>query len=311
MKQAQVTSLSIVSPVYRAQDCIDALYQRLKSSLSTICDDYEIILVNDNSPDNSWDKIRALCSHDEKVKGVNLSRNFGQHYAISAGLSLATKDWIVVMDCDLQDQPEQIHNFISSAVKGYEVILARRAQRQDNWFKRFVSFVFYKVLSYLTGSEQDSSIANFGLYHSKVIKAILSSGESIRYFPTMIQWAGFKKIKVDVEHAQRLEGVSSYNLKRMLNLALDVILAYTDKPLRLVVKLGIAISFFSFTFVGYVIWNAFMGNYKVLGYASLLASLWLLAGIIIFIMGIVGLYVGKNFEQSKGRPPFIISDIIN
>lgn len=311
MLEKPLKSLSIVSPVYRAAELLTDLCNRLDEVLPHLTDDYEIILVNDGCPDLSWETIKNLCKQNKNIKGINLSRNFGQHYAITAGLSCASKDWICVMDCDLQDQPEEIEKFVEPALQGFEVILARRFERQDTFFKRLASSTFYKILSYLTGSEQDASIANFGLYHSKVIHAILSSNEKIRYFPTMVQWAGFKKIKVDIIHAARTSGKSSYNLKKMLRLALDIILAYTDKPLRMVVKLGIGISLFSFVFVGYVVWNALAGNYTVLGYASILASIWFLSGILILIVGITGLYIGKTFEQTKDRPSFIISEVLN
>lgn len=303
-------SISVVSPVYGAENLLDQLHSRLTESLKVITPDYEIILVNDSSPDNSWSKIQEICKRDSKVKGINLSRNFGQHYAISAGLKHTTKEWTVVMDCDLQDQPEQIMRFIPHT-KEFDVIVARRSVRQDNLLRKIFSKSFYSVLGYLTGSKQDSTIANFGLYSSKVINAINNSGEQIRYFPTMVQWVGFRSVKVDVDHASRPEGESSYNFKKMMKLALDIILAYSDKPLRLVVKLGLAISSLSFLFVGYVVLNALLGKYQVLGYASIMASLWFLSGIIILTLGIIGLYLGKTFEQSKGRATFIVKDLIN
>jgi glycosyltransferase involved in cell wall biosynthesis len=300
MQKFKISSISVVSPVYRAEGCLHELYERLTATLSRITDNYQIILV-----------INDICKSDARIIGLNLSRNFGQHYAISAGLEYATKDWIIVMDCDLQDQPEEIEKFIEPASKGYKTILAQRAVRQDSLFKRISSKVFYKLLAYLTGSNQDSSVANFGLYHKDVIRSIISSKESIRYFPTLVQWVGFKKTKVSVEHAPRRDGESSYNFKRLILLAIDIILAYSDKPLRLVVKLGISISFLSFLFAGYVFINAIQGNYAVIGYASLMTSIWLLAGIIIFVLGIIGLYLGKTFEQSKNRPVYIIAETIN
>lgn len=311
MSKKLLSSISVVSPVYRGEELIGALWQRITESVGSITDDYEIILVNDCSPDKSWQAIEGICQKDPKVKGINLSRNFGQHSAITAGLSKAAKEWVVVMDCDLQDRPEEIPKMATKAAEGFKVVLARRAARKDTFLKRLFSASFYRVLGYLTGSQQDASIANFGVYHKDVIKKVLSLQESIRYFPTMIQWVGYKQVKVDVEHAPRSAGESSYNFKKMLLLALDIILAYSDKPLRLVVKLGVLISILSFLFAGFVVSNALSGNYQVLGYASLMASLWFLSGILIFIMGIIGLYLGKTFEQTKGRPSFIIAEALN
>jgi glycosyltransferase involved in cell wall biosynthesis len=302
--------LSVVSPVYRAETLVHELVEKICLSLHPICKDFEIILVEDGSPDASWKAIERVTLEFSEVRGVRLSRNFGQHYAISAGLSLARGEWVVVMDCDLQDQPSEIPKLLEKAKEGYDVVLARRAIRQDGFFKKLSSRLFYGTLAWLTGTKHDPAIANFGVYSSKVIKAINSMPESIRYFPTMVRWVGFQSATLDVEHAARPEGKTSYNLKRLLNLALDICLAYSDKPLRLVVGTGFAISLVGFVFAAVTIVQALRGEILVLGYASLIVSLWLLSGLMIFIIGVVGLYVGKCFEGVKRRPPFIISRII-
>lgn len=300
--------LSIVSPVYRAEKLVDLLVSRIQKTVETITPDYEIILVDDNGPDNSWQKIRENSLRDKRVKGVKLSRNFGQHYAITAGLDQAQGEWVVVLDCDLQDQPEEITKLYQKALEGFDVVLAKRVDRKDSFLKRSFSWFFYTVLSYLTGTKQDNTIANFGIYHAKVIEAICSMRESIRYFPTMVRWVGFRQTAISVDHAERAEGESSYNLKRLLNLALDIILAYSDKPLRLTVKAGVIISISSFIFAIYNIIKYFSGDIKVLGYTSLVTSIWFLSGLIIFILGVVGLYVGKTFEGVKDRPIYIIAE---
>lgn len=298
--------ISIVSPVYRGEELLDTLVKRVKNTLKGITENYEIILVEDCGPDNSWNKIEDQASSDARVKGIKLSRNFGQHYAISAGLDLSRGEWVVVMDCDLQDQPEEIPRLLEKAHEGYDIVLARRHNRQDKFFKKLFSKLFYGTLGYLTGSYQDSSVANFGIYHKKVIQTICSMRESIRYFPTMVKWVGFNATSLDVEHAPRTEGNSSYNFKRLLNLALDIILAYSDKPLRLVVKTGLVISFVSF--VGAIITTirAITGDITVIGYASLIVSIWFFAGLIIVILGVIGLYLGKTFEGVKDRPVYVI-----
>ena len=155
--------ISIVSPVYRGEKMVAELVRRNVEALRSITEDYEIILVNDESPDNSWQSIEQECAKNPRVKGLNLSRNFGQHYAITAGLSYATGEWIVVMDCDLQDRPEEIPNLYAKAQEGYDSVLAQRIQRSHSWIKRFGSKCFYKVFSYLTETTQDSSVANFGI----------------------------------------------------------------------------------------------------------------------------------------------------
>jgi polyisoprenyl-phosphate glycosyltransferase len=300
--------ISVVSPVYRAEKLIQPLVERLISALEKITPSFEIILVDDCGPDNSWQKIVEQSNLDSRVKGVKLSRNFGQHYAITAGLDQCEGDWIVVMDCDLQDQPEEIIKLYNKALEGYDVVLARRYDRKDNFFKKIFSKLFYNSLGYLTGSKQDSSIANFGIYRRKVIDAICTLRESIRYFPTMVKWVGFHATAIDIEHAERTEGNSSYNLKRLINLALDIILAYSDKPLRITIKVGVTISIFSFIASLATLYRALIGAIEVTGYASLIISIWFLSGLIISILGIVGLYIGKIFEGVKARPVYIISE---
>jgi dolichol-phosphate mannosyltransferase len=302
---------SIVSPVYRAEKIIPTLVKRIEDSISQITSNYEIILVEDCGPDNSWAAIESIAKTNLRVKGIKLSRNFGQHYAITAGLDQCKGDWIVVMDCDLQDQPEEIINLYAKAKEGFDIVLARRAQRKDGFFKRFFSAAFYKTLSYLTGSEQDETVANFGIYSKKVIDAVVSMRESIRYFPTMIKWVGFESAKIDVVHDSREEGESSYNFKKLLKLALEIILAFSDKPLRLMIKIGLIISLISVVIAIDAIYSWLNGNISVLGYTSIIVSIWLLSGIIISTLGLVGLYVGKTFEGVKNRPIYLIQKKIN
>ncbi len=303
--------LSIVSPVYRAEKIIPVLVDRIKKAVAPITDDYEILLVEDCGPDNSWQVIEEVAAADPKVIGIKLSRNFGQHYSITAGLDHANGDWIIVMDCDLQDMPEEIPNLYAKAQEGYDVVLARRHVRKDGFFKTFFSAAFYRTLGYLTGSEQDESVANFGIYSRKAIEAVVSMRESIRYFPTMVKWVGFRSTKINVEHDQRLEGNSSYNFKKLFNLAIDIILANSDKPLRLFIKAGVTISIISFIVALVIIYKWLTGGIAVIGYTSLIVSIWMLSGIIMAILGVVGLYVGKTFEGVKRRPLYVVEKKVN
>ena len=300
--------ISIVSPVYRAENLVEELVKRIHQSVSSITSDYEIILVEDSGPDSSWDKIVALAEKDPKIKGFQLSRNFGQHYAMTCGLDQSKGVWVVVMDCDLQDRPEEIDALYQKAISGYDVVLAKRDQRQDTFFKKFFSKAFYRTLGYLTGSAMDEQVANFGIYHRNVINAVCELRESIRYFPTMIQWVGFKQTAISVTHSARDVGKSSYNFKRLLNLALDIILAYSDKPIRLMIKLGILVSFLSFIMGFYFSFQYLLGNVTVPGYTSLILSIWFFSGLLLILVGVVGLYVGKTFEGVKKRPIYLIQN---
>lgn len=298
--------LSIVSPVYRAEKLLPELVQRVKAAVNPISMNFEIILVEDASPDNSWAEIERLSQLHPEIVGLKLSRNFGQHYAITAGLDQAKGDWVVVMDCDLQDRPEEIPSLLKKAQEGFDVVLARRANRQDGFLKRLSSKLFYRTLAWLTGSQQDETIANFGIYHHRVIREIISMRESIRYFPTMVRWVGFKQTAIDVVHAANEERASSYNFKRLFNLALDIMLAYSDKPIRLTVKLGLLVALTGFLFAIFTLVRYLQGHIIVAGYPSLIISLWMLTGFLLVTLGMVGLYVGKTFEGVKNRPIYII-----
>jgi polyisoprenyl-phosphate glycosyltransferase len=303
--------LSIVSPVYRAEKIVDKLVEEIHASVKTITDDYEIILVEDGSPDNSWEKIETICQTDPKVKGIKLSRNFGQHPAISAGLEESTGEWVVVMDCDLQDRPLEIPRLYAKAQEGFDTVLAQREYRQDSFLKKLSSRIFYKIFSYLTDTKQDNTVANFGIYHQKVIKAILNLGDRIRFFPTMVQWVGFRKTYLPVQHDERFDGKSSYSWKSLLNLAFNTIVSFSDKPLRLTIRLGLWISLFSSLLGVMYVYEYFTGKIQVLGFASLIITLFFLFGLIIFILGIIGIYIGKTFEQVKKRPNHIIDIVLN
>lgn len=303
--------LSVVSPVYKAEGIVHLLVERIVECLQPITSDYEIILVEDGSPDRSWDEIEKECLSNAKVKGIKLSRNFGQHYAITAGIEHSKGEWVIVMDCDLQDRPEEIKNLLLKTQEGYDIVLARRRERKDDFFKRFSSQAFYYVLSYLTGSWQDPSIANFGIYQRKVIDSINKLKEPIRYFPTMVKWVGFKKTIIEVEHGKRAAGSTSYNWRRLFRLALDIILANSDKPIKLIFKIGFFIALLSFLFGIYIIYNYFIHRITVPGYTSLLVSIWFIGGTIMFVLGLIGLYVGKTFEGVKSRPIYLADKKIN
>lgn len=298
--------LSIISPIYQAETVLQELVDRVRQTLLGIAESYEIILVDDGSKDTSWSIIEELSTLHPEIRGIKLSRNFGQHYAITAGLDAAKGDWIVVMDCDLQDRPEEIPNLLAEAEKGFDVVLARRVNRQDGFAKRLSSRIFYRTLAWLTGSKQDESIANFGIYHRKVINEIIGMRESIRYFPTMVKWVGFRQSSIDVVHAVREEGNSNYNFKKLFNLALDIMLAYSDKPIRLTVKLGFGVALTGFLFALYTFFKYLRGDIIVAGYASLIISIWLLTGFLLITLGMLGLYIGKTFEGVKSRPIYIV-----
>lgn len=290
---------------------VEELVQRVSRSVGSITQDYEIILVNDASPDHSWEAIAQQCTKDSRVKGIDLSRNFGQHYAISAGLSYAKGEWVVVMDCDLQDRPEEIPALYEKAQEGFDIVFARRVLRQDSFFKRWTSSLFHSLYNWLSGMNWDKTIANFGIYKHCVIREFNRMPEKARSFPSLISYLGFKTTAIDVKHAERAEGKSSYNLYKLLKLSFDVIVSNSNKPLRLAVGLGFFMSVISFLLALYNVIAKWVGIVRVPGFTTTVFSIWFVGGLLLLIVGIMGLYLGKVFDQVKGRQLFIVRDTVN
>ncbi len=303
--------LSVVSPVYGCEHCLEHLVERVKAAVATTGMALEILLVNDGSPDGSWERILELSRIHPEVRGLRLSRNFGQHYAISAGIEHARGELVAVMDCDLQDLPEELPRLVAAARDGSDIVLAQRAERKDPPLKRFTSFAFFKLLGYLTDVRQDHSTANFGVFSRKVIDVVNAMPEADRCFPLMVKWTGLPTRLVPVEHAPRGEGRSGYNLGKLLRLALNIVLSYSDKPLRMVVKVGLAFSALAFLIVLLSVYRYSVGDIAVAGYTSIVASIWLLGGVMILCVGITGLYLGRLFNDAKGRPYYVVSEYAN
>jgi dolichol-phosphate mannosyltransferase len=306
-----MTKISIVSPVYKAKNIIPLLVNRIENSVCKITPDYEIILVEDGSPDNSWQVIENVARNNSKIKGIKLSRNFGQHPAIIAGLSEAKGEWIVVMDCDLQDQPEEIEKLYNKALEGFDIVLAKRKNRQDGLLKRLSSMIFAKIYGYFTDTKYDNEVANFGIYNKKVINEVLKMSDFIKSFPLFIKYVGFHSTAIEVVHAEREEGITSYTFSKLISLAFNTIISFSNKPLKIFVKFGISISILSFIMGIYNLYLALTNQIEVLGYSSLIISIWFLSGVIITIVGVTGIYIGKIFDQAKGRESFIIDKITN
>lgn len=303
--------LSIVSPVYHGEKMVAELVRRNKESASAITAHFEIILVNDASPDNSWAEIERECRLDSRVKGIDLSRNFGQHYAITAGLRFASGEWIVVMDCDLQDRPEEIPNLYRKAQEGFDIVYARRTHRKDGFLKRLSSALFHRLFRVLSGLETDGTIANFGIYHHRVIEEFNKMPERARAFTALVGYLGFRTTAIGVEHAARAEGKSSYRLSTLLHLASDLMIANTNRPLQFAVRLGFGMAAVSFLLAVYNVFAKWIGIIRVPGYTTTVFSIWFIGGLQLFVMGILGLYLGKVFDQVKGRPLFVVRDKVN
>lgn len=305
--------LSVVTPVYGTPELIPVLCDRLHDTLCSITQEYEIILVFDCSPDEGWDRIAEECRKDPRVRGIKLSRNFGQHYAITAGLQQRSSSmWVVVMDCDLQDRPEEIPRLYQTALeKKADLVFAQRQLRGDSRIKKLSSSLFHRGFSYLAGVSSDASIGNFGMYSNQAIDAYLAMGDQIRCFSIMMQWVGFRSTSCPVQHDQRLRGKSTYTWSRLFELAANTALSFSDKPLHLTIRVGIAICILSAIMAVWTLCKYFFGGILVSGYTSLILSIWFLSGVNLFVVGVVGLYVGKIFDQTKSRPAYIIAEQLN
>jgi polyisoprenyl-phosphate glycosyltransferase len=301
--------ISVVVPVYKAENCLDELNRRLVSALETLTPDFEIVLVEDCGGDRSWEIIERLSAQDGRIKGIQFSRNFGQHYGITAGLDRCDGDWVVVMDCDLQDRPEEIPRLYAKAQEGYDIVLALRGARQDNLLKRLTSWLFYKVFSYFADIEYDGQSGNFRIMSRKVVENFRLMREQLRFFGGLVQWMGFPTASIEVQHAQRHQGESTYTFAKLWKLASETIIAYSDKPLRLAIRFGFLMSFFAFCYGMYIFTRSLFYGSPIEGWSSLFVSLYFIGGVIIAILGIMGIYLGKAFDESKKRPLYIINRV--
>lgn len=301
---------SVVIPVYGCREALPELHRRLTQTLQTLSDSYEIILVNDACPQNSWEEIERLCAEDPHVIGLELSRNFGQIRALTAGLDYSTGDWVIVMDCDLQDRPEEIPNLFHKAQEGFDVVFARRSVRQDSAMKVWVSKMFYKIYSTAAGIEYDPALCNFSISSRKVVESYCSMRETHRAFVMYIQWLGFRRGVLDVEHDRRFAGESGYNLKKRIRMAVEILTSQSDKLLRYTVMAGFLLSGFSLIMILINVVRYFAMHVQP-GYSSLISAIFLMGGLTVTTVGMVGIYVGNIFMEVKRRPLYVVRTVLN
>lgn len=305
--------ISVVSPVYRAGKIIPELVRRISEELSKITHFYEIVLVEDGSPDNSWEAIELACKLDTKVKGIKLSRNFGQHHAITAGLEQSKGLFVVVMDCDLQDDPAYIVQLYEQARDGYDIVFTRKQERKHGFFKNITASIFNRVFNYLIDNKNysaDGNVGAFSMLTRKAVDAYCSITEYQRHYLMVLRWLGFNHTYVEIEHKERFEGKSTYTLSKLLAHAINGITSQSDKLLRLNITIGIALSLLSFLSI-LVIIILYFANGFMSGWASLITVILFSTGVLLTSIGISGLYIGKTFEQTKNRPLYLIDKFLN
>ena len=306
-----MTSISVVIPVYKALECIDELYRRLVASVSAITPDFELVLVEDGGGDGSWEKMAEYAARDSRVKAVKMSRNFGQHYAITAGLDVALGDWIIVMDCDLQDKPEEISKLYSKAQEGFDVVLARRHLRVDSAYRRFVSWLFIQIYNWLGDIKVDNSISNFSISSRRVIDNVKRFRERNRSFVIFRDIVGFKRTVVDVDHSARFAGKSSYSLWKLLDFAIQCIVSQSNKPLRLAIKVGFALAAVAAVYASWLVFRYFYFGIALQGWTSIMVGMSFFFGLLFANLGIMGLYLGKIFDEVKNRPLYSVETVMN
>ena len=303
-----MTLLNVVVPLYREESLVEELHNRLTKSIKNISASYKIILVDDGSDDGTWQKISAITKKDKKVIGLRLSRNFGHHYALTAGLHEADADWVVVMDGDLQDRPEVIVDLWNKAQEGFDVVFVSRMRRPEGLLYRAAQKLFYAGLRWLSGIKFDSTQANFSIVSRKVIEAYKSFGENARFYNSTITWLGFKRAAVTAEHGTRHSGRPSYTLRKRFQLAGDIIFTYSDRPLKFSIYLGLSMALLAFTYLLWVLFGAVTWGFTVEGWSSVMAGIFLTGGMILVVLGVTGIYIGRIFREVKNRPLFVIGE---
>ncbi|MGH2914603.1 MAG: glycosyltransferase family 2 protein [Solirubrobacteraceae bacterium] len=296
--------LSVVVPVFGCAGCLTALHERLTRSVAALTDDYELVFVDDRSLDGGWDVLLKLASSDVHVRALRLSRNFGQHAAITAGLSEARGDWAVVMDCDLQEAPDDIPRLWAATREGFQIVRTVRRGRRHPPVKRWASRA-YRRLTLEADAPPDYS--TLSLISRPVIDAFVRLRDRDREYLTALDWLGFDGTAIEIEHAERHHGASGYTLRRLVSVALDGMFFRSTALLRAVVLSGFLVALVGVALAIFEIADYFAEPHKTVpGYTSLAVLLLILAGFVIVSIGVVGLYVGRVFDQVKDRPLYLI-----
>ena len=307
-----MSKYSIVIPVFNEEAVIDITYNKLKQVMGTLNEDYELIFINDGSKDTTVEKVKGFCKKDNAVKLLDFSRNFGHQIAISAGIDYAEGDAVIIIDSDLQDPPEVILEMIKKWKEGYEVVYGKRIKRKgETIFKRFTAFCFYRLLKSVTNYDIPVDTGDFRLIDKKVCNTLKEINEKSRFMRGLVSWVGFKQGYVEYVRDERHAGVTKYPLRKMVNFALDAITSFSYKPLKLASYLGFALSFVSFIYFLNVIYLKLFTDKTVLGWTSILAVNLFFHGMLLIILGIIGEYIARIYEETKNRPLYILRDKIN
>jgi len=307
--------ISVVIPCYNEEEVLPQLFARLGAAAETWGEEYEILLVDDGSRDATWQLILEQHARDERWRGISFSRNFGQQVAVSAGIQYARGCAVILMDTDLQDPPEQIESLIAAWKKGYEVVYAVRATRKENIAKRAAFRTFYQMLHSLAEIDIPLDSGLFSLMDRRVVNVLKAMPERNRFVPGLRSWAGFRQIGIEFDRGARAAGEVKNTLSRLTNLALDGMISFSTLPLRMATYLGFAVAFAAFLGAAFTLvkrifvdWFAKMGFPFVQGFSSLFIGMLFLGGVQLICLGILGEYLGRIYEEVKGRPLWTIRE---
>lgn len=304
---------SVIVPMYNEEEVITETYTRLTKVMDGIGENYEIIFINDGSRDNTGAIIREFCKNNKRIKMIDFARNFGHQIAITAGMDYAAGECMVIIDGDLQDPPELIPDMIKIWRDGYEVVYGKRKSRKgETFFKKITAKVYYRILRTLTNVDIPVDTGDFRLIDRKVCEALKQLPERSRYVRGLMSWVGFKQIAIEFERNERFAGETKYPLKKMLKLAMDGIMSFSYKPLKLASYIGAILSGISFLYLIFVLFQKlFFPEAAQSGWTSLIAVSLFFNGIILLMLGIIGEYIGRIYEEAKGRPLYIIRELKN
>lgn len=309
----QKESLDIIVPVYNEEECLDVLITRLLSLKNSLTDlNMRFIFVNDGSKDNSYEILKKYSNEYNFIKIINFSRNFGHQMAVTAGLEYATADYIAIIDADLQDPPELIKDMYYKAKEGYDVVYGKRKTRKGETFlKKFTAKMFYKFISKMCEIEIPEDTGDFRLINKKVLENIKLMRERHRFIRGIVPWIGFKSTPFYYHRDERYAGKTKYPFKKMLKFALDAIFSFSNTPLRFATYIGISIILLGLLGALFMLYLRFFTLYTVPGITAVILTVIIMSGVQIMMLGIIGEYVGRIFEESKKRPLYIISETIN
>lgn len=303
---------SVVVPLFNEEEVLPEMIRRLTSVMEGIGEPFEVILVNDGSRDGTMRIVREVCAADPRFKLLSFSRNFGHQTAITAGMDHAAGRAVVVIDADLQDPPEVIAEMAARWREGYEVVYGRRLTRRgESAFKRLSARAFYRILHGLSTVDIPVDVGDFRLIDAKVRDALLAVPEHNRYVRGLISWLGFRQTDVAYEREKRFAGVTKYPLRKMIRLAADGITSFSYKPLKAGITIGLGLSVFALLFAVFIFISRLAGwVFMEPGWASMMCVMLFFFGVVLIMLGIIGEYIARIFEEVKGRPLYIVSEKI-